>query len=452
MDLRGKYVLVIGAKRSGLAATELLLQHGARVRAMDSQPLPPPEQAKFDALSVPVVLQEDRYICDQGRAPDLIVPSPAVPNDLPMLVAARNSGIRVIGEVELASYFLNGPVIGITGSNGKTTTTALTGHLLQQCGVAAQVGGNIGTAVTSMVASSCKDQWNVLELSSFQLETIEHFQAGIAACLNITPDHLDRHHTFESYVDAKARLFETQRPDAFAVLNYDDAACRGLARRTKAQLYWFSSSRQVPCGVCLRGEKILLNGRPFLSRSQIKLRGLHNVDNVMAAALMAHLAGAKSEAIGAAVSSFPGVEHRIEFVRQLDGVEYFNDSKATNVDATLKAIDAFPGGLWIILGGKDKGSDYTPLQKPLAAKARAALLIGAEPPYPYAAAPLIKSALQDAVPLVDCHTLEEAVRYARKHARPGETVLLAPACASFDQFQNYEERGRKFKETVAGLQ
>ncbi len=452
MDLRGKYVLVIGAKRSGLAATELLLQHGARVRAMDSQPLPPPEQAKFDALSVPVVLQEDRYICDQGRAPDLIVPSPAVPNDLPMLVAARNSGIRVIGEVELASYFLNGPVIGITGSNGKTTTTALTGHLLQQCGVAAQVGGNIGTAVTSMVASSCKDQWNVLELSSFQLETIEHFQAGIAACLNITPDHLDRHHTFESYVDAKARLFETQRPDVFAVLNYDDAACRGLARRTKAQLYWFSSSRQVPCGVCLRGEKILLNGRPFLSRSQIKLRGLHNVDNVMAAALMAHLAGAKSEAIGAAVSSFPGVEHRIEFVRQLDGVEYFNDSKATNVDATLKAIDAFPGGLWIILGGKDKGSDYTPLQKPLAAKARAALLIGAEPPYPYAAAPLIKSALQDAVPLVDCHTLEEAVRYARKHARPGETVLLAPACASFDQFQNYEERGRKFKETVAGLQ
>jgi UDP-N-acetylmuramoylalanine--D-glutamate ligase len=452
LDLRGKYVLVIGAKRSGLAATELLLQYGARVRVMDSQPLPPPEQAKFDALSVPVVLQEDRYICDGRKAPDLIVPSPAVPNDLPMLVAARNTGIRVIGEVELASYFLNGPVIGITGSNGKTTTTALTGHLLQQCGVAAQVGGNIGTAVTSMVASSRKDQWNVLELSSFQLETVEHFQAGIAACLNITPDHLDRHHTFESYVDAKARLFETQRPDAFAVLNYDDAACRSLARRTKAQLYWFSSSRQVPCGVCLRGEKILLNGRPFLLRSQVKLRGLHNVENVMAAALMAHLAGAKPEAIGAAVSSFPGVEHRIEFVRQLNGVEYFNDSKATNVDATLKAIDAFSGGLWIILGGKDKGSDYTPLQKPLAAKARAALLIGAEPPYPYAAAPLIKSALKDAVPLVDCHTLEEAVRYARQHARPGETVLLAPACASFDQFQNYEERGRKFKELVTGLQ
>lgn len=451
MDLRGKNGLVIGTKRSGLGAIELLLKHGARVRAMDAQTPSEAEQRKFDSLGVPVLPQEIENMADRGKQPDLIVLSPAVPYDLPMLVSAREQRIPVIGEVELASYFLKGPVIGITGSNGKTTTTALTGHVLAGCGIRCQVGGNIGTAVTSLIESSSEGRWNVLELSSFQLESISNFRAAIAACLNVTPDHLDRHHTFENYAAAKARLFETQRRGDTAVLNYDDATCREYAKRTQAEALWFSSSEKVPVGVWISGGALCWNGKPFMSSSQIKLRGAHNLENVMAAAIVAHAAGAKLDAIGAAVESFPGVEHRIEFVRNLNGVDYFNDSKATNVDAALKAIAAFPRGLWIILGGKDKGSDYAPLREPLERGAKAALLVGAPPPYPYAAAPLIRKALEGGVPLADCGTLERAVRYAREHARAGDTVLLAPACASFDQFQNYEERGRRFKQIVAEL-
>lgn len=418
---------------------------------MDAQPLTAEEQSKFAKMGVPVVAQEAENLVDQGRQPDVIVLSPAVPYDLPILISARERAIPVIGEVELASYFLNGPIIGITGSNGKTTTTALTGHLLKECGVACQVGGNIGTAVTSMIESSSQGQWNVLELSSFQLESISHFRAGIAACLNVTPDHLDRHHTFESYAAAKARLFETQQKGDRAVLNYDDAICRNFAQKTRAEVLWFSSSEKVPTGVWLSGDALCWNNEPFMTRSQIKLRGLHNLENVMAAALVAHLAGARLDALGPAVESFPGVEHRLEFVRNLNGVEYFNDSKATNVDAALKAIAAFPSGLWIILGGKDKGSDYAPLREPLRRSAKAALLIGAAPPYPHASAPLIRKALEGAVPLIDCGTLDSAVHYAREHAKPGDVVLLAPACASFDQFQNYEERGSRFKQIVEAL-
>jgi UDP-N-acetylmuramoylalanine--D-glutamate ligase len=446
-EFSGQDVLVIGTKRSGMAAIELLRKHGARVRAMDSSPLTADEQTYFAGIGVPVVPQEAEHI---GPA-SLIVLSPAVPYDLPMLIAARERGIPTIGEVELASYFLQGTVLGITGSNGKTTTTALTGHLLQECGIPCQVGGNIGTAVTSLIDSSSPNRWNVLELSSFQLESISHFQAQIGACLNVTPDHLDRHHTFEIYANAKARLFETQRENAFAVLNYDDATCRGFASHTRGKVLWFSSTEQVPDGVWLKGERIFWNEGAFMDRSQIKLRGIHNVENVMAAAALAHLAGAPLAGLGPAVTSFPGVEHRIEFVRALDGVEYYNDSKATNVDATLKAVAAFAHGLWIILGGKDKGSDYSPLRQPLHERAKGVLLIGAEPPYAYAAAPIIRKALAGAVEMTDCGTLERAVAYARARAAPGDTVLLAPACASFDQFQNYEERGKRFKHLVTQL-
>jgi UDP-N-acetylmuramoylalanine--D-glutamate ligase len=445
MQLAGKTVVVVGTKRSGRAAIDLLLKHGARVCALDAQPVKDDEED----LGVPVLLQTAENL--EAAAPDLIVLSPAVPYDLPMFVAARKRGMPVIGEVELASFFLKGPVIGITGSNGKTTTTALTGHLLKACGTEAQVGGNIGTAVTGMVESSSETQWNVLELSSFQLETIHHFHARISACLNVTPDHLDRHHTFEQYAAAKARLFETQQPGDFAVLNWNDPTCRDFAKRTTAAVHWFSSTGDAPGGMRLRGEELFWDGQPFLRRLQLPLRGLHNVENVMAAAAIAHVAGVPLELIAEGVLTFPGVEHRIEFVRSLHGVSYFNDSKATNVDATLKAIDAFDGGLWLILGGKDKGSDYGPLRQPLAKKAQGVLLIGAPPPYPYAAAPLIREALDGAVPLFDCGTLAGAVRYAREHASAGDTVLLAPACASFDQFDNFEERGRAFKQLVAEL-
>ena len=429
LDLTNKDVLVVGIKRSGLGAVSLLRNQGANVRLMDAQP------------QEPGILSQSP---ENLGHPDLIVLSPGVPIETPLFAEAQLSGIPVIGEVELASYFLKGPTIGITGSNGKTTVTALTGHLLSECGIACQVGGNIGTAVTSLIDSSRDDQWNVFELSSFQLESIANFEARIAACLNVTPDHLDRHHTFDNYAAAKARLFETQTSLDQAVLNYDDATCRRYAHLTKGEVYWFSSTQPVPQGLASETNQLLYCGEPFAACEQIKLRGRHNVENVMAAVLVAHLAGAPLDDLGKALAIFPGVEHRLEFLRTLHGVDYFNDSKATNVDATLKAISAFPKNLWIILGGKDKGSDYSPLRQPLAESARAVLLIGA-------ATPLIKDALQEAVELIDCQTLENAVSYAHAHARAGDTVLLAPACASFDQFQNYEERGKTFKQEVAKL-
>lgn len=451
MKIHGADVLVVGTKRSGLAAIKLLLARGASVRAMDEQIPTLEEQARFDELGVPVAAQSAEHIRVEDRDPELIVLSPGVPVDMPLFSAARERGVPVIGEVELAAFFLEGPVIGITGSNGKTTTTALTGHLLKESGVACQVGGNIGQAVASLVETSADDQWNVLELSSFQLETIASFRARIGVCLNVTPDHLDRHGTLENYARAKSRLFETQVAGDFAVLNYDDQICRSYAAETRAEVFWFSASQPVPQGVSLEGEELLYCGEAFMRLSQVRLRGLHNVENVMAAALTSILAGADMDALGPAVETFPGVEHRIEFVRALHGVEYYNDSKATNVDATLKAVAAFPGNLWLILGGKDKGSDYAPLREPIGQRVKQVLLIGAKPPYGSAAAPHIEAALTGVVPLIRAGTLEKAVSYARAHAEPGDVVLLAPACASFDQFQNYEERGNRFKQIVQEL-
>lgn len=440
-------VLVVGTKRSGMGAIELLVSKGARVVAMDAEPAAADIAPRLAKLGVPCVAQSIENV-PRGAT---IVLSPGVPADLPMWTEARARGSRIIGEVELAGKFLRGRVIGITGSNGKTTTTALTGHLLAACGIKCQVGGNIGTAVTALVESSRADQWNVLELSSFQLETIDSFRARIGACLNVTPDHLDRHHTFEAYAAAKRRLFETQMADDFAVLNYDDAVCRSFAPYTKAQVHWFSSEGAVPRGACFNGTSIMLDGEPVLDRSRLKLRGRHNVENAMAALVMARLAGADAKSLAAAVETFPGVEHRIEFVREVDGVAYYNDSKATNVDAALKAVAAFDGGIWIILGGKDKGASYAPLAQPLREKGRAALLIGVEPPYEYAAAPKIRRELNGMLPLIECGTLKNAVEYARTNARRGDIVLLAPACASFDQYQSYEHRGNDFKQLVGAL-
>jgi UDP-N-acetylmuramoylalanine--D-glutamate ligase len=377
------------------------------------------------------------------RDAELVVISPGVPADLALLASVRARGVPVIGELELAAPYLEGRTIGITGTNGKTTTTALTGHILRESGIACQVGGNIGAAPAGMVETSRPDQWNVLELSSFQLETIESFRAHIAACLNVTQNHLDRHHSFENYANAKARLFETQTPEDLAVLNADDPVTEALAKRTQGRTVWFSSTRTV-AGAWLEGDTIQMDGSPLLDVHALLLRGRHNYENVMAAALMARRAGATLEQIASAAATFAPVEHRLELVREVGGVAYYNDSKATSVDATLKAISAFDGGLWLILGGKDKDSDYTALREPLRAKAGAVLLIGA-------AAPKIAKHLGDSVPIIQCGTLASAVDLASRSAESGDTVLLAPACSSFDQFESFEHRGRVFKDLVNAL-
>jgi UDP-N-acetylmuramoylalanine--D-glutamate ligase len=436
MELAGVKALVVGMAKSGFAAVELLKQHGAGVRATDLKP-----RDKLPPIDVPFAQQTPEVF----EGADLIVLSPDVPADLPPLEAARQRGARIIGEVELAAPFLQGKTIGITGTNGKTTTTSLVGHILHEAGVPVQVGGNIGTPVAAMVTTSRPDQWNVLELSSFQLETICQFRADIALCLNVTQNHLDRHHTFANYANAKARLFETQAPGSFAVLNSDDATCVEYAARTCASVVWFSGSRPVTPGLWLDGGRILFDGRPVMETGNIPIRGRHNVENVMAATAAAHLAGVPLEAIAAGVRTFRAVEHRLEFVRTLSGVDFYNDSKATSVDAALKALDAFDGGLWVILGGKDKGSDYTPLRAPLAAKAHAALLIGR-------AAEKIASQIDGAVPFINVKTIDAAVHEAFALATAGDTVLLAPACASFDQFESFEHRGRVFKELVRQLE
>lgn len=442
IKLNGTKALVVGMQKSGMASAELLARNGAVVRATDLKPLDELPEARelLARLAIPFARQVPEVFEGSG----LIVLSPDVPADLPPLDQARKRGEWVIGEVELAAPFLKGKTIGITGSNGKTTTTALIGHILREAGAPVQVGGNIGTPVTAMVETSRPDGWNVLELSSFQLETISRFRAHIGLALNVTQNHLDRHHTFENYAAAKGRLFETQLSEDFAVLNAEDPVCVGYAGRTFAAVQWFSSRRKVSPGASLCGEKLVLDGRLLMEAGEIPMRGRHNVENVLAASIAAARAGVPNQAIAAAVRTFKAVEHRLEFVRTVGGIDFYNDSKATSVDATLKAVEAFPGGLWVILGGKDKGLDYAALRAPLAAKARAALLIGA-------AAPKIADQLRGAVPLVDSMTLDAAVAHAYASGRPGDTILLAPACASFDQFKSFEHRGQVFKQIVNQL-
>jgi UDP-N-acetylmuramoylalanine--D-glutamate ligase len=437
MELKGLKTVVVGMQKSGIAAVQFLARHGAEVRATDLKPLEQLPQARevLERLGVPFAPQSPEVFAGC----DLVVISPDVPADLPML-----QGLRVVGEVELAGPYLKGRTIGITGSNGKTTTTSLIGHILRSAGVPVQVGGNIGTAVCAMVETSREDGWNVLELSSFQLETIAEFRADIGLALNVTQNHLDRHHTFENYAAAKGRLFETQDARGFAVLNAEDPVCVSYAEKTAATVEWFSSRRKVTPGAHLCADKLVLDGKLLMTAGDIPIRGRHNIENVLAASIAAARAGVSHEAIAAAVRSFHAVEHRLEFVRRVGGIDFYNDSKATSVDATLKALDAFDGGVWVILGGKDKGLDYAALREPLAAKAHAALLIGA-------AAGKIAGQLSGAVPLVEAKTLEGAIAHAYAAGKPGDTVLLAPACASFDQFRSYEHRGEVFKQLVNQL-
>jgi len=439
----GARVLVVGMKKSGLASAELLAGLGARVRSTDLKALAELGEAAevVGRLGIPFELQTPATF----QEADAIVISPDVPMDLAPLAAARARGVPVIGEVELAAPFLKGRTIGVTGSNGKTTTTSLIGHILRAAGLATQVGGNIGIPVTAMIAPSREDGWNVIELSSFQLETIFDFHAQIGLALNVTQNHLDRHHTFENYSAAKAGLFRNMNATDFAILNADNPVTAAYAGKTAAAVEWFSGSHAVERGAYLRGETLVLDGKLLMEAGEIPLRGRHNLENVLAASIAAARAGVGSGAIATAVRTFQAVEHRLEFVRKLNGIDFYNDSKATSVDATLKALDAFPGGLWVILGGKDKGLDFSALREPLARKAHAALLIGA-------AAPKLARQLAGALPLVESGTLEAAIRDGYRNGRAGDTVLLAPACASFDQFRSFEHRGESFKEIVNQLE
>jgi UDP-N-acetylmuramoylalanine--D-glutamate ligase len=449
IDLTNKRVLVVGLGKSGLSAARFLKSRGARVTVSDSRP------ATLIA-ELPGLLDEG-FSVESGshglltfRRQDLIVVSPGVPMTTPELMTVKAVGARIIGELELGAQFLQGGILAITGSNGKTTTTSLVGEIFKASGAPTQVGGNIGRPVTQMVASDTPETVNVLEVSSFQLETIESFHPRIAVVLNITPDHLDRHGTFDAYIAAKARITENQTNADALVLNGEDHITQGLAAKTKANVYWFSARRPMRQGAFVHNGDIIWLEREggkserILPVSEIPLVGAHNLENVLAAVCVARLSNIPAETIRAAVAAFRAVEHRLEFVRELYNVRYFNDSKATNVDATVKAIESFPGNIHLILGGKDKDSDYAAMSDLLRQRVNTVITIGS-------AAEKIERQLAGVVKIESAGTLAVAVNRAHELAVNGDIVLLAPACASFDQFDNYEHRGRVFKELVAEL-
>jgi UDP-N-acetylmuramoylalanine--D-glutamate ligase len=406
------------------------------------------------AKDIPALLEEGIMVEAGGhglltfRRQDLIVVSPGVPLNTPELAQVKSFGLPVIGELELAARFLKGKILAITGSNGKTTTTTLVGEILLKAGLTALVGGNIGVPVIALIDESTDDTWSVLEVSSFQLESTVQFHPKIAVILNITPDHLDRHGSFENYARAKERIFAAQDEHDYVVLNADNARAAEAASRAKAQVYLFSIEHEVERGAWLDdGFVVYRAGKDehierVVPLTGIPLKGAHNVENVLAAVCASRLAGASAESIREAVQNFQAVEHRLEFVATVNGVDFYNDSKATNVDATMKAVASFQSGIHLIMGGKDKGSDYTQLAQLLRARVRAVYTIGS-------AAAKIESQLRGMVSILSCETLDNAVSAAASAAHPGDVVLLAPACSSFDQFESYEHRGRVFKELVA---
>jgi len=448
MDLKDKRALVVGLGKSGVASALFLKSRGARVTVSDAKPEAELRNEILVLLEHGIAIETGGHGDRTFRGQDLIVVSPGVPYDAPQLVQARNLAETVIGEIELAAEFLPGPIAAITGANGKTTTTTLAGEIVTAGGFTTLVGGNIGTPAITFVDKATADTWTVLEVSSFQLETIVTFRPKIAAILNITPDHLDRHKTFTNYVNAKARIFENQGPGDFTVLNADDPATAALADRTRGQIFWFSRKKEVPKGAYVYDGRIVfrdrLGQREIMLVSEIPLKGAHNLENVLAGISIGALVGCEPAQIRESIRRFKAVEHRLEFVAKVAGVDYFNDSKATNVDATIKALESFPANIHLILGGKDKGSDYTVLNDLLRGRVKRVYTIGA-------AAAKIESQIRGAADVVHAETLESAIRKASESAQPGDIVLLAPACASFDQFKSYEHRGQVFKEIVHSM-
>jgi UDP-N-acetylmuramoylalanine--D-glutamate ligase len=450
MELKNKRVLVVGLGRSGLAAALFLRKQGAQVTVSDARSSAALANEIPALLEAGIMVEAGSHGLLTFRRQDLVVVSPGVPLDTPEVKQVISFGLPVIGELELATQYLHGKVVAITGSNGKTTTTSLVGKIFADAELPTLVGGNIGLPVIDLIAKSTADTLNVLEVSSFQLETVVDFHPQIAAILNLTPDHLDRHGNFKNYAAAKEKIFARQTVEDALVLNADDPAVQMCAGKTRSRVFWFSGTKIVRQGTFVRNGAIAFvaeeggTTEPVMPVSEISLKGGHNLENVLAAVCIARVAGVPAEAIRAAVVSFKAVEHRLEFVAVIKGVAYYNDSKATNVDATLKAMASFAGGIHLILGGKDKGSDYALLAPLLRERVKAVYTIGS-------AAEKIERQLDGVVKMVRGGTIDVAIAAAAEAAVTGDTVLLAPACSSFDQFENYEHRGRTFRELVQAL-
>jgi UDP-N-acetylmuramoylalanine--D-glutamate ligase len=445
-SVEGRRVAVVGAARSGIAAARLLVSKGASVVLTEMRP----DVEDRDGLRAEgIALELGGHRQDTLRQADLIVLSPGVSPWQSMFDAPRAAHVPIIGELELASRWFEGRIVAITGTKGKSTTTTLVGRMLEAGGVTALVGGNLGPAASLQVARTGRDVIHVLEASSFQLEVADTFRPDIAVFLNFSADHLDRHRSVQEYADAKARIFRNQRPDDLAVVNADDAAVMQLARQTKAAQLRFSSFVVPDDGLGIRDRAIVRRSgnteRKLVPVSSVHLLGRHLLADVIAAAGVASACGVDSEAMTRAVEGFHGLEHALELVATIGGVRFVNDSKATNIEAARQALEAFDAGVVPIVGGRFKGGDIMSLIPPLVTRARAVVAIGESKA-------MFRDALHHAIEVVEAATLEDAVRRAWDIARPDGTVLLAPACASFDMFRDYAERGRAFKAEVARLQ
>jgi len=446
-SVAGSRVVVVGAARSGVAAAELLARRGARVVLTDTRPEPGDDAGRLMAAGIALEFGEHRT--ETFESADLIVLSPGVPSRQPLLEAARARGVEVIGEIELAWRWLRGRVIAVTGTKGKSTTTTLIGRILTEGGIRAMVGGNIGLALSAQVDQSTPETVHVVEVSSFQLETSVTFHPWIAALLNFSPDHLDRHATVGEYATAKQRIFMHQEPDDWAVVNADSAEAMAMAHGARARQLRFAVDVPLEEGVLVAGDSVVrrtaAGDDPLLPLSAVHVIGRHLLSDVVAAAAVASIVGVPSDAIARAVGSFRGLEHALELVTEIRGVKFVNDSKATNIAAALQAIESFERGLVVILGGRFKGGDFRDLRAALERRAVAVIAIGES-------RGLVRDALADVVRVEERDTMRDAVAAAHAAAPPGGVVLLAPACASFDMFRDYAERGRVFKEEVRRLE
>lgn len=441
-DFRGKKVTVVGLARSGAAAARALNALGAIVTVTDKKPL--------DQLTAVTTSLGSGIAVEAGGHPerifveaDLIVLSPGVPK-IAAVQQAQRHGVKVISELELAWLLSDAPYVGITGTNGKSTVTTLVGLMLAKAKKKVLVAGNIGNALTEEVSHLTGKDWIVAELSSFQLEDIETFRPRIATILNVTQDHLDRYDSLKEYGEAKARIFMNQQQEDFLVLNFDDPIVKSYTRRTAATVIPFSRQLRFNPGACVLDGHLMFNGRRVIAVDELKISGVHNLENALAATALSILAGADVRSVAAVLRTFPGLEHRLEFVRTKEGVSYINDSKGTNVGAVIKSVEGFTQPVILIAGGLDKGSDFGPLYDLFKRKVKLLVLIGK-------AADKMAKVLGTATETVLAPSLQEAVRLASTRAGHGDVVLLSPACASFDMFRDFEDRGRQFKEAVKGL-
>jgi len=419
MNLAGRHALVVGLGKSGAAAARLLRSRGAQVIAADD------DDVAFDG-------ELRRVVPDSLRGIDLVVVSPGVPLSLALFAEARARELEVIGEVDLASRFIEEPLLGITGTNGKSTTTALCGHLLATAGLRVFTGGNLGNALSNRVVAGDRLDATVCELSSYQLESIVSLRCASATVLNVTPDHLDRYPSLDAYAAAKQRIFQNQRPGDSAAINESDARVKAMATNSGVLRQAFDPR-----------QSLRIEGAG-LSLTAPTLRGSHNRENAFAACLLARHLGVGLDALQKGLDTYPGLPHRLEPVRVLDGVEWINDSKATNVDSVEKSLSAFERNVHIIMGGRGKGAPYAPLRALMRGRVKTILTIGED-------AGTIASELEGVAQIDSCSVLGTAVRRARERARSGDVVLLSPACASYDQFRNFEDRGEQFKALVRGL-